>query len=280
MNSGFKMGGNKSLNRKEHLKKGGGMNVVWSFVFLLVFVPLAHAGMFDDALKSGLGAAVQTVTDQAVSKQDAPAKQGTEGQTEQKVAQQQAEQPSAAQTEVAPSVVEKKNPWTDADTAALVKTFKTNFSADELKVLLSSKLHLIAIQSDDREFLQTLIYFGFNQLTLEQRKLVFGSNIVDSGNNWLSRITSLEKIGSDTVCLKFDFMGREDPVEPLKPFRKEFYFRWHPATKSLMLIQLRAYGTQQGDVKINNDESNGFMSEQAYVVFIQAIAGFAQTGTI
>lgn len=226
------------------------MNFFLSLIFVLASASQVHAGLFDDAIKSGIGAAVQSVVDKAAPQQE----QG------------------------------EKGAWTDDDVASFVKTFKTNLSQDELKTLFNSKLYLISLPSEGSEggeFIYTLFLFGSSKLSLEQKKKFLGLDaIVDTGKEWYTRVVNLEKIGNDTVRLEFDLMLRADPTEPPKPAKRELFYRWNPSAGTLYIVQMRAYGTARGDIKINNDISSGFAAEQACMLVMEGIAEFLQTGVV
>ena len=138
-----------------------------------------------------------------------------------------------------------------------------------------------AIQSNDQEFIQVLFNLGANQLSLEQRKRIIGKYVVDSGNTWLSRITNLEKIGNDVIRLEFEIMvHRDDSGKVFAPAKRDLFFSWNPSAGTLYIIQIRAYGTAQGNIGVNNNKSNGFAPEKAYLQIMQRLDQFFRTGKL
>jgi len=160
----------------------------------------------------------------------------------------------------------------------LMSKIRTNLGSDEVMGIMNSPFHIIAFQVPEIKFGQLFCLFGEGQLSLEQKKKIFGDFVADSKGKWQTKIVSFNKTNEDTLAVEFDLMVRNDPTESPKPRRRIFYFRYISPGETMLLIQIKAFGTKQGDVFINNDAASGYIAEQVFQSFYEGIMLFLGSG--
>ena len=164
------------------------------------------------------------------------------------------------------------------DISNLLSKIKTNVSIGDMMGVMNSPLHLIALQTPDIKFGQFFCLCGEGQLSLEQKRKIFGGSVVDPIGKWQTKIISFNKTNEDTLAIELDLMMRNDPTESPKPSRRIFYFRYTSPGDTIYLIQIKAFGTKQGDIMINSDGASGYIGEQVFYTFYEGVMLFLTSG--
>ncbi len=164
------------------------------------------------------------------------------------------------------------------DILILTNKTKTNLKNNELMEIFNSPFHFISLQIDDSKFGRLCFLFGEGQISLEQKKRIFGDFVVDSNGKWQSKLVSINKINEDTLALEIDVVMRDDPIATPKPERRTLYFRYTNPGDVIFLVKLEALGTKQGDLAVNNEFSSGYAPEHALYSLYEGIMTFLGNG--
>ena len=168
--------------------------------------------------------------------------------------------------------------FSNDDISNLASKIKTNVSSGDMMGIMNSPFHLIALQAPDIKFGQFFCLCGEGQLSLDQKKKIFGGSVVDPKGKWQTKIVSFNKTNEDTIAIELDLMMRNDPTESPKPSRRIFYFRYTSPGDTIYLIQIKAFGTKQGDIMINSDGASGYIGEQVFYTFYEGVMLFITSG--